>query len=165
MRNLRTPRSRYQSEPGRATRVGMRRLICSSLPAAATVLVLAAPAQAAQTGATFALKALGAGKTGYYVYESAPNGVIHGRVRVVNAGDAPGTASLAAVDATTGATTGAVYEQAAKDKADVGAWVTLDRQQVTLDPGASAVVNFTVTVPSDARRGDHLGGIVAAPTE
>jgi hypothetical protein len=139
----------------------MRRLAGLAVP----LVIFVAPAHAAKTGATFALKAIGAGKTGYYVYESAPNAVIHGHVRVVNAGDEPGTASLDAVDATTGATTGAVYEQAAKHKVDVGTWIALDTRQVTLDPGASAVVNFTVTVPSDARRGDHLGGIVAAPVE
>lgn len=149
---------------GPAKRVGMRRpgrLTMSVL----AVLASAAPAPAATKKATFALKAIGAGNTGYYVYDGAPGTTISGRVRVVNAGDAPGTARLDAVDATTGATTGAVYEQPVKKMTDVGAWLALDTRQVTLDPGASAVVGFTVTIPSDARRGDHLGGIVAAPTE
>ena len=128
------------------------------------LLAGAAPAAAAPPTATFALKAIGAGRTGYYVYDGAPGGTIHGQVRVVNAGDAPGTARLDAVDATTGATTGAVYEQPGKNMHDVGTWLALDTHQVTLDPGASTVVHFTVTIPSDARRGDHLGGIVAAPT-
>lgn len=164
MDNLRSARIGYRSGAKHGTNPGMRRFAGVAV-LLVTSVTGAAPAQGAKTGATFALKAVGAGKTGYYVYESAPNSVIHGRVRVVNAGDEAGTASLDAVDAVTGATTGAVYEQSAKHKIDVGTWIALDASQVTLKPGASALVDFTVTVPSDARRGDHLGGIVAAPTE
>jgi hypothetical protein len=69
------------------------------------------------------------------------------------------------VDATTGTTTGAVYETIGNLPSDVGAWVALDQRRVSLGPGQSAIVGFTLTVPAGARRGEHLGGIVAAPAE
>jgi hypothetical protein len=127
------------------------------------VTVLSSPALAQSP--SFALKAVGAATNGYYVFGAAPGEVIEGRVRIVNAGKVAGTARLDVVDATTGATTGAVYETVGKRSADVGAWVRLASPRVTLGPGDSAIVGFTVTVPEDARRGEHLGGIVAAPVE
>jgi hypothetical protein len=111
----------------------------------------------------FALKPVGHQSLGYYRFHAAPGQTIHGQVRIINAGKVAGSASLSAVDATTGATTGAVYETVGGRSADVGAWLAVDSASVTLAPGASQVVGFTVTVPGDARRGQHLGGLVARP--
>jgi hypothetical protein len=120
----------------------MRSFARSSLLCGRLVAGSDSPELAAKTAATIALQAIGGGGTGCQVCESPQNTVISGRVAVVHAGDAPGTASLDAVDATTGATTGPVYEQATKDKADVGAWVSLDAWTVTFNAGASALVGF-----------------------
>lgn len=138
-----------------------RRLL---LPAG-LLLLLAPTALAAESKATFALNAVDAGREGYFVYHSAPGEVVHGEVEVVNAGTRAGVARLDVVDATTGATTGAVYEGLEETPADVGAWVSLSEHRLTLDAGESATVAFTLTVPGDARRGEHLGGIVAVPVE
>lgn len=136
----------------------MRHLFRAVLLAAA----LTSSAQAAPAP-VFALKPVGHAALGYYRFAGVPGGQITGRVRVVNAGTVAGTAELAAVDGATGATTGAVYRTVGSTSADVGAWLGLSARTVTLAPGASAVVPFTVSVPSDARRGEHLGGIVARP--
>lgn len=45
---------------------------------------------------------------------------------------------------------------------DLGAWVDVEEEQVTLAAGESAEVAFTLSVPQDAAVGDHPGGIVAA---
>ncbi|MDX6203052.1 MAG: hypothetical protein QOJ83_2552, partial [Frankiales bacterium] len=45
---------------------------------------------------------------------------------------------------------------------DVGSWITLKAATVTLKPGASVVVPFTVKVPAKVAPGDHVGGIVAS---
>jgi hypothetical protein len=48
---------------------------------------------------------------------------------------------------------------------DVGTWITFDGQtklELDLEPGKSQVIPFQVTVPADARPGDHVGGIVAS---
>ncbi|MFL5846096.1 MAG: hypothetical protein ACJ762_15515 [Solirubrobacteraceae bacterium] len=133
--------------------------------AIATLLVLccASSASAAENGPSFALKALGASEKGYFVFDGTPGGTVEGTLLIVNAGQKAGTARLDVVDATTGATSGAVYETVGEPSDDVGAWLRLDRSEVTLGPGESARVGFTASVPADARRGEHLGGIVAAP--
>ena len=116
--------------------------------------------------ASFALKplkydpALTATKS-YFILSSRSGDAIKDRIRVVNTGGTTGTAYLYPVDATTGQTSGAVYLSRQAPRHDVGAWIALSRSRVTLAPGRSAVVDFTVRVPRAARPGDHLGGIVA----
>jgi hypothetical protein len=100
----------------------------------------------------------------YFVYEATPGQTIHDTVRVDNAGTAAGTARLYAVDATTGETGGAAYLTAGYPRKDAGAWITLAQSQVTLPPGQSTTVPFTVTVPITAAPGQHLGGLVAEDT-
>jgi hypothetical protein len=139
----------------------MRHLLRAALVAGAVLVPTASVAGAAAP--VFALKPVGDAPLGYYELAGHPGERLEGRVRVVNAGSAAGTAELAVVDAATGATTGAVYETVGTGARDVGAWLQLGARQVTLPPGASTIVPFTVTIPADGRRGEHLGGIVVRP--
>ena len=128
--------------------------------------VLVATSAAADGQASFAVKpvvydpALPATKS-YFIIKAKPGAVIAEKVRVVNTGTAAGTAYLYPVDATTGQTSGAVYLARGKPRRDVGAWIHLSSERVTLAPGAQAVVPFTISVPAGVRPGDHVGGIVA----
>jgi hypothetical protein len=97
----------------------------------------------------------------YFVLEARPGQVIQSEFRVTNAGTATGTALLYGVDATTGATSGAVYVSRNDPRRDVGRWLKVGVARVTLAPGESRVVPFTLVVPAHVRPGDHLGGIVA----
>lgn len=124
------------------------------------LLLMPAPASA-KAGPTFAVDPQGASAArGYYVFDAGPGAVLKARVRIANIGGRTGVARLDAVDATTGATTGAVYRPHEDQRWDVGAWATLGRSRVRLAPGHSTVVDFTVRVPDPASVGDHLGGIV-----
>jgi LPXTG-motif cell wall-anchored protein len=127
---------------------------------------LGATSAAADGQASFAVKpvaydpSLPATKS-YFILTAKPGQEIADRVRVVNTGTAAGTAYLYAVDATTGQTSGAVYLSRSKPRRDVGAWIRLAGERVTLAPGAQAIVPFTIRVPVGVRAGDHVGGIVA----
>ena len=49
----------------------------------------------------------------------------------------------------------------------VGTWMSLDgspSQVITLAPQSSKVIPLTLTIPADARPGDHVGGIIASVT-
>src|SRR5262249_11334581 len=61
----------------------------------------------------------------------------------------------------TGQTSGVVYRAQADPRTDVGAWITVNAQHLTLDPGQSQTITFTLAVPASARPGQHVGGIVA----
>lgn len=49
--------------------------------------------------------------------------------------------------------------QLSDPKYDVGAWVTLEKSEVTLDSGTNELVPFTIRVPEDAGVGEHNGCI------
>lgn len=44
----------------------------------------------------------------------------------------------------------------------LGTWVEVETPQITLDPGERTEVPFVLRVPSDARPGDHSGGVVTS---
>ncbi len=97
----------------------------------------------------------------YFVFDSHPGAIVQDRLRVTNSGTETGSVSLYAVDATTGQTSGTVYLSHHDARHDVGAWITLGMQQLTLAPGRSQIVPFRVAIPSGVRSGQHVGGIVA----
>lgn len=139
-------------------------------PTGRALLVLLCALAAAITGPTaaraadpaFALQPVGVtGAKQYFVLSARPGRALTRQIRVVNVGHATGAVRLFAVDATTGQTTGAVYQGAEVAKRDVGAWTHLGRSALRLAPGQSAVVSVTVRVPRGAASGTHLGGIVA----
>lgn len=131
----------------------------------ATVAALAAAAGSARAAApTVSLTPVGsAGAKGYFVYTARAGSRISGQVSLVNTSAVKGTVLLYAVDATTGQTTGAVYQSHARRRSDVGAWTRLPLRRVVLGSHGRAQVSFTVRVPRGVRGGQHLGAIVAQP--
>jgi hypothetical protein len=134
----------------------VRRLFATCLLA----LVLAPLAAAAPASAVFGLRAVGNPKLGYFVYSLAPGSVQQGGVIISNSGTAAGTVKLFAADATTGRTTGTVYLTDRKARR-AGAWISLSSTSLTLKPGEHQTVRFTVRVPTSAKPGQWVGGVVA----
>jgi hypothetical protein len=129
--------------------------------AALLALVLTQTAEAAQAPhAVFGLRAGGNPKRGYFVYPLQPGTAQTGTVIVSNVGTKTGVVRLFATDATTGPTSGTVYRTNATPTR-AGSWVRLARTQLTLAPGASATVPFTVQAPASAPPGQWVAGIAA----
>ncbi len=97
----------------------------------------------------------------YFILDGKPNTTVQNGIRIKNTGAATGTVTLYAVDATTGQNSGLVYNAQDVPSHDVGSWVHLAQQQLTLAPGQSEDVPFQVDIPKGARPGQHIGGIVA----
>ncbi|MDQ2714439.1 MAG: DUF916 and DUF3324 domain-containing protein [Chloroflexota bacterium] len=97
----------------------------------------------------------------YFIFDAHPGAILHNGIRVTNNGTATGTVGLYAVDSATGQTSGTVYLSHDAVQHDVGTWITLGMQHVTLAPGESQVVPMQVTVPATMWPGQHVGGIVA----
>ncbi len=51
---------------------------------------------------------------------------------------------------------------AAKPSKDVGSWVEMGRDRLTIRGGDATEIPFTLTVPDNATPGDHVGGIVTS---
>jgi hypothetical protein len=103
----------------------------------------------------------GAFLRGYYVYDSLPKTQQFDYVHVYNNGNVSSTLHLSAVDATTGQMSGTVFHSSTDPRHDVGSWITLSRQEITLMPGRGADILFTLKIPSHVRPGQHGGGIIA----
>jgi hypothetical protein len=124
--------------------------------------VVAPAAQAASSGPVFGLRASGNPRLGYFVYNPAPGTARNGAIVVSNTGLETGTVKLYPVDATTGRTTGTVYLTNRKPTG-FGTWVQLASSSLTLAPGQHVTVPFTLRVPTSAKPGQWVAGLVAEP--
>jgi hypothetical protein len=101
-----------------------------------------------------------------YSYTVNPGGQIEDGLVVANSGKTPLSLAVYAADGFTTTDTGKLdlLTEDAKSTG-VGAWVHTGQRQVTVQPGKTVQVPFTLTVPADATPGDHMGGIVTSLTQ
>lgn len=95
--------------------------------------------------------------------EVEPGQTVEDAAQLNNFSDEEVTFRLYSHDAINSPDGGFTLQPADAEPVGVGAWVGLD-EQVTVEPGESATVPFSLTVPQDATPGDHAGGIVASVT-
>jgi hypothetical protein len=97
-----------------------------------------------------------------YSYTVDPGGEIADALVVANTSKAPLTLAVYGADGfTTGDGRLDLLTEGAKS-AGVGAWVRTPSPQVTVQPGKSLQVPFTLAVPAGTKPGDHVGGIVTS---
>ena len=130
------------------------------------VVCITLPVHADSGGAGFSVRpahytASNLATKSYFVLDSKPNTMVENGILITNTGAATGTVVLYTVDATTGQNSGLVYNAQDVPSHDVGSWLHLAQQQLTLTPGQSQTVPFQVSIPKGARPGQHIGGIVA----
>ncbi|WP_410597432.1 DUF916 domain-containing protein [Amycolatopsis sp. lyj-23] len=143
------------------------RAAVSLLVAAAVAGVTAGPAaaqdEAPWTVAT-AANDLGADRDNYSYTADAGERIDDGLV-ITN--HDPGPLDLAVYGADAFTTDTGQLDLLAKGKPStgVGAWVHPGRDRVTVQPGQTVEVPFTVTIPVGAPSGDHVGGILTSMTQ
>ena len=95
-----------------------------------------------------------------YGYTLNPGGRLKDGLVVVNQGTTPLHLAVYAADAFTAGE--GRLDLVTKDakSTGVGAWVHMDRPDVTIPPGESVEVPFSVTLPGDAAPGEYMGGVV-----
>ncbi|MCU0311222.1 MAG: DUF916 domain-containing protein [Acidimicrobiales bacterium] len=129
---------------------------------AATAL-LAGPAGAADNGqfSVFPTAGEGANQRSFFVYNLDPGGSLKDSVTVTNSTDAPITFFLYASDVQENPDGAFALGNPDDPTSDVGAWVELPTDKITVPPQTAANIPFSLNVPTDATPGDHAGGIVA----
>lgn len=99
-----------------------------------------------------------------FSYQVEPGQVIQDEYLVSNSGSTSADVTVYATDAYNLANGDFGLLDSNLEPQDVGTWVTLDggakRVSLTLAPGESKVIPFTVSVPADASPGDHAGGMI-----
>lgn len=96
---------------------------------------------------------------GYFQLSAEPGDVITQSLDIRNDSAQALELQLTGTDALTGPFGGVSYGLPDDEATRTGAWIDLDRTTLTLDAGASTVVPFAVSVPTDAGSGHHLAGI------
>ncbi|HEY0542180.1 MAG TPA: hypothetical protein VGD53_27720 [Actinoallomurus sp.] len=154
--------------PGpRTTTAALAQATVVVLLAALGFLGVGAGPAAADGDASWALSTaagdFGSGRQNYW-YTLNPGGRLEDGLVVVNHGTAPLHLAVYAAD---GFTKGGRLDLVTKDAKStrVGAWVHTDRPDVTVRPGESLEVPFTVTLPDNAAPGEYMGGIVTQAGE
>ena len=99
----------------------------------------------------------------YFIYNLQLDGQIQDYIQVKNTGKDRGSVKLYPVDAFTAQTSGAAFRAYDDPRRDVGAWVSLSSEPLTLNPGESINIPFSLNVPEHVRPGQHYGGIIAEP--
>jgi hypothetical protein len=99
----------------------------------------------------------------WFVYQLDPGKKVKDTVAVVNLSDQEQRVRLYPVDAMTTSDGGFALKQKNEGDEGIGKWITLDEDEVVLEPGKRKKVSFTLNVPRKAEPGDYLGGIVAQP--
>jgi uncharacterized protein (DUF2062 family) len=97
-----------------------------------------------------------------FSYEAEPGEVIQDSMIVVNTGTVALPLAVYAADAFTAPSGDIDVLVDGSPSVGSGTWVTLSPAALDLAPGQQAEVAFTVTVPADARPGDHAAGIVTS---
>jgi hypothetical protein len=104
---------------------------------------------------------LGTGRP-FFDYELDPGERVEDAFSVRNDGARPLTLRVYAADAFTTREGTIDLLPASEQSVDSGTWVELDRSDVSVEPGETVLVPFALTVPIDARPGDHPAGIVTS---
>jgi hypothetical protein len=96
---------------------------------------------------------------GYFLLLARPGHTVEQSIGLRNDSEDPIDLRLVPVDATTGPLGGVSYGLEQEDRRAVGTWIRLERDKLTLAPGASKTIPFLVSIPADAAPGEHVGGI------
>jgi len=95
-----------------------------------------------------------------FVHTLEPGDIQKEGVLTVNNSAERKTILVYAVDSTPSTGGAFACAQASDARKDVGAWITLEKGEVTLEPGTNELVPFTIRVPQNASVGEHNGCIV-----
>lgn len=92
----------------------------------------------------------------------APGTTITDAVILSNLGNVPLNFNVYATDAFNDPDGGFSLLEGATAPTDVGTWVKLAQTQFSVEPQTELTVPITITIPADARPGDHVGAILAS---
>lgn len=94
-----------------------------------------------------------------FIFELDPGDSSGNSVKVFNMSKERRTIDIYPVDSQIASGGALACAQKADERRSVGSWIVLAKSQVTLDPGVTELVPFTVDVPSSASPGEHNGCI------
>ncbi len=143
------------------------RAVVSLLAAAAFAGVTAGPVAAQDEvpwTVTAAANDFGADRENFSYTADAGERIDDG-LTIANHGTSPLELAVYGADAFTTGTGQLDLLAKTKPSTGVGTWVHPSADHLTVQPGQTTEVPFIVTIPADAKAGDHLGGILTSLTQ
>jgi len=104
----------------------------------------------------------GSGQRSFFSYNSAAGVTISDTVSVQNYGNVSLNLRVYATDGINAPDGTFALLAGDKQPTDVGSWITLAQENVTIPAGTQVLIPYTITIPAGANPGDHVGGIVAS---
>ncbi|MFD4751514.1 WxL protein peptidoglycan domain-containing protein [Streptomyces sp. NPDC058426] len=154
-----------RTAPRTATRTPLRLLLLLLAVLLLTGGFASAPAHAADEDVTWTVRtapnSYGADRSSYS-YGVNPGGHVEDAMVVANRGKKPLTLTVYAADGFTTDTGSLDLLPAGKKSVGVGAWLRTDATKITVRPGKTAEIPFTVAVPRKATPGDYVGGLLTS---
>lgn len=98
----------------------------------------------------------------YFLIPRGPGTRVDQSLIVTNPYDHPLLVDIAAVDAMTGAQTGASYGTPGSAARHTARWIAVRQRQLKLGARENRTVGFTVAIPNDAAPGQYLAGMSAS---
>ena len=95
-----------------------------------------------------------------FIHTIKPGDVVEDGARVINNTDVPKTLLVYAADYLAASSGGFACRQYVEEKKEVGSWIKMEKEELTLPPQSNEVVKFTITVPPTADVGEQNGCIV-----
>ena len=95
-------------------------------------------------------------------YSLSPGASVNDSVTLRNYGNVTLTFHVYATDALNNVSGDFALLAGDKHPHDLGSWVKIAQQDVSLAPGTGVEIPITITVPTKAEPGDHTAGIVAS---
>ena len=125
--------------------------------------LLGAPANAAQSDKlSWSIKPGGEDSRTNFSYELEAGDTKKDTFEVTNLGSAEISLAIYAADGTTSSSGALDLLPADEPSTVVGAWVMVKQPEITLSPGETESVDFTLRVPKDTEPGDYVGGLISS---
>ena len=96
----------------------------------------------------------------YFTHYLEPGDELVDNALVINESDLPVRLQVYGTEAMTAINGGTAFGHRNENSNGVAGWITLDVGEVSLQPGETQIVPFTISVPSDASPGDHVAGLL-----
>ena len=95
-----------------------------------------------------------------FMHTLVPGTIQQEGVTVINNTSTQKTLSIYAADSTPSSGGGFACKQFSEERTDVGTWINIKQNEVTLEPNTNVIVPFTITVPQFVDVGEHNGCVL-----
>lgn len=156
----------HSLHPPKKTRVARWRSALAAAMALSAVSLTGVAAHAAPADElSWSIKPGGDASRTNFSYELEPGDKRKDSFEVTNLGATEISLAIYAADGITSGSGALDLLPADEPSTVVGAWVKVDQPEITLSPGETGNVDFTLAVPKNTEPGDYVGGLISSYVE